>query len=103
MTLQEYADIDKQLLKAYHHHLKFMNSDAKHNIFISDKRGGIGFRCFTREYISALLQDIEVYISNKNSLPAHALKSSIEEATKLALWNLHLQSRIPNSINALVE
>jgi uncharacterized protein YecT (DUF1311 family) len=43
MTLQEYADIDKQLLKAYHHHLKFMNnSDAKHNIFISDKRGGGG-------------------------------------------------------------
>jgi len=40
MTLQEYADIDKQLLKTYHHHLKFMNnSDAKHNIFISDKRG----------------------------------------------------------------
>jgi hypothetical protein len=75
-------------------------------IYLFQTKGGggdIGFRCFTREYISALLQDIEVYISNKNSLPAHALKSSIEEATKLALWNLHLQSRIPNSINALVE
>jgi hypothetical protein len=101
MSLQECADIDKQLLKAYHHRLKFMNSDTKHNIFISDKRGGIGVRCFTREYISALLQDIEVYISKENSLPVHALKSSIEEATKLALWNLHLQSRKPNSITAL--
>jgi hypothetical protein len=42
-----------------------------------------------------------VYISNENSLPAHALKLSVEAATKQALWNLHLQSWIPTSINAL--
>jgi hypothetical protein len=39
MSLQECADIGKQLLKAYHHRLKVMNSDAKHSIFFSEKRG----------------------------------------------------------------
>jgi len=48
-----------------------MSHDAKHG-FLSEKRGGCGLQSFTRECMSALLCDIEVYITNDNSLPAHA-------------------------------
>jgi hypothetical protein len=47
MTLQECMGVDKQLLKAYQYHLKHTPSDAKHNVFISEKKGGLGLRCFT--------------------------------------------------------
>jgi hypothetical protein len=88
MSLKECDSIDKQLLKAYQYRLRFMPHDAKHSIFISQKRGGIGLRSFTKEFISALLRDLEVYISHDNSLPSHALNTSLEEATKQCLWNM---------------
>ena len=45
--------------------------------------------------MGALLRDLEVYITNEHSLPTHALLSSIEEATKQCLWNLHLNNKLP--------
>jgi len=51
MTLQECTLIDKHLTTAYQYRMKYMPSDAKHSIFISAKKGGIGVRSFTREYI----------------------------------------------------
>jgi hypothetical protein len=89
MPLKECAFVDKQILKAYHYWLKFMPSDTKHNMFISEKRGGLGLHSFSREYIGALQRDLEVYNSNKESLPAHALVTSLEEATKQTLWMLN--------------
>jgi hypothetical protein len=76
-----------------------MTSDAKHSIFLSIKRGGIGIKCFTREYIGALLRDIEVYMTNYNSLPAHALVTSLEEATKQKLWRLSQNGNISNRLD----
>jgi len=101
MPLKECVTINKQILKAHQYHLNYMPSDAKHSIFMSKKRGGIGIRSFTREYIGALLQNIEVYISNDNSLPVHALCTSINEATKQKLWNLYQESRILSGLNAI--
>jgi hypothetical protein len=72
--------------------------DAKHSIFLSKKKGGYGLHSFTREYVSALLRDIEVYISNGDSLPAHALLASIDEATKQCLWTLFHAGKIPNTL-----
>jgi hypothetical protein len=37
-------DVDKQLIKAYQYRLLHMPSDAKHNTFISERRGGMGLR-----------------------------------------------------------
>jgi len=94
-TLQECMAVDKQLVKAYQYCLKHMPSDAKHNTFISEKRGGMGLRSFTREYVGALMRDIEVYISNADTLPAHALWASIEAATKQCLWAMNLEDILP--------
>ncbi len=44
----------------------------------------------------ALLRDIEVYITNDNSLSAHALIMSVEEAIKQKLWTLNQEGRIPD-------
>jgi hypothetical protein len=75
-----------------------MFHDAKHG-FLSEKREGCGLRSFTRECMSALLRDIEVHITNDNSLPAHALITSLEEATKQRLWNLNLEEKIPSNLS----
>jgi hypothetical protein len=50
MTLKDCAAIDEQILKAYQFWLKHMTSDTKHGIFLSENRGGVGIKCFTREY-----------------------------------------------------
>jgi hypothetical protein len=97
MSLQECISIDKVLLKTYQHRLNFAAHDAKHSIFISKRKGGIGLRSFTREFIGALLRDTEVYISNEGSDPTHALICSLEEATKLELWKLHAEEKIPQN------
>jgi hypothetical protein len=94
MSVKECASVDKQTLKAYHYRLKFMSSDAKHNMFISEKRGGLGLHSFSREYIGALLRDLEVYISAEESLLAHALVTSLEEATMQNLRMLHQEGKI---------
>jgi hypothetical protein len=94
-SLTECMEVDKHLTKAYQYRLKFMPSDAKHNIFISEKRGGLGLRSFTREYIGALLRDIEVYITNDNTSSAHALHASIEAASMQCLWILNLNNLLP--------
>jgi hypothetical protein len=98
MSLKECAVIDRHLLKAYQYCLNFMPHDAKHSIFLSEKLRGLGLCSFTREYVGALLWDIEVYISNNISLPAHALITSIEEATKQKLWNLSRDNKIPEKL-----
>jgi hypothetical protein len=98
-TLQECTTVDKQLDRAYQYRLKFVPSDANHNTFISEKRGGLGIRSFTREYIGALMRDIEVYISNKDSFPAHALQVNIEEVTHQCLWMLHQLNMLPDIHN----
>jgi hypothetical protein len=67
MSCKECGNIDKLLMKANHYQLNFMSHDAKHGIFLSEIRGGYGLQSFTREYMSALLRDIEVYITNDNS------------------------------------
>jgi hypothetical protein len=72
--------------------MKCMPNDTKHHVFISQKRGGIGVKSFTLEYIGTLLRDIEVQISNPESLAAHAMCTSIEEAAKKELWMLNQQS-----------
>ncbi len=95
MTLDECMTIDKQLLVAYQYRLKFLPCDAKHNIFISIRKGGIGVKSYTREYLGALFRDLEVYISNENSLTTHAILSSSEEANKLCMWLLLKAGRIP--------
>lgn len=103
MSLKDCSRIDKQLLAAYQYRLKYMPNDSKHNIFLSEKMGGIGVRCFTQEYVGALIRDLEVFISNKNSLPAHALVSSLEEATTKHLWLLHRASKIPAGTEAAAQ
>jgi hypothetical protein len=100
MMLQDCEVIDKTILKSYHHWLKLMAHDAKHSVFISGAKGGIGIDSFTSQYICALLRDLEVYISNDGSLPAHALKTSLEEATKQTLWMLFQDGNIPTTTQA---
>jgi len=100
MSLAECTNIDKQLLKAYQYRLQYMSTDAKHNIFMSPRIGGIGVKSFTREYVGGLLRDIEVHITNTDSLPAHALVASIEAATTQRLFNLHQAGLIPVNTNA---
>ncbi len=60
MSPQECTLIDKHLTITYQYRMKYMPSNAKHSIFISVKEGGIGVRSFTREYMGALLRDVEV-------------------------------------------
>ena len=97
MALAECTSIDKQLLKAYQYRLKYTPTDAKHNIFVSEKRGGIGVKSFSREYLGGALRDIEVYLTHTGSLLAHALESSIEDATKQCLWNLYKANLLPSN------
>jgi hypothetical protein len=80
-----------------------MPTDAKHNIFLSEKRGGIGIKSFTREYTGSVIRDIEVFITNKDSLPAHALLTSIETATEQCMWNLHQAGLIPQNTAAIAR
>jgi hypothetical protein len=80
-----------------------MSSDAKHSIFLSKKKGGIGIRSFTREYMGALLKDIEVFISNQNILTAHALLSSIEAASNQHVWKLNEEGWIPQGTDAAIR
>jgi len=47
MMLKECTLIDKQLLNAYKFRMNRMPMDAKHDIFLSEKKGGIGVRSFT--------------------------------------------------------
>jgi hypothetical protein len=96
MMLKECTLIDKQLLNAYKFRMNRMPMDAKHDIFLSEKKGGIGVRSFTQEYIGALLRDIEVYISNNNSLTTHAILSSIEENEKQYTWKLLQEGKLPH-------
>jgi hypothetical protein len=86
MSLNERAITDKHLINAYQFRLKFMPSDAKHSIFVSCKKGGIGIRSFVQEYMDALLRDVEVYISDTKSLTSHAILSSIEAVTKQHIY-----------------
>jgi hypothetical protein len=103
MTLQDCADIDKTILKQYHFRLKLMHHDAQHFIFLPESKGGIGVKSFTMQYISALLRDIEVYITNKGSMPAHALITSLAEATKLSLWILKQDEKFPTWHKYIIE
>eukprot|EP00590_Aulacoseira_subarctica_P005294 CAMPEP_0172416722 /NCGR_PEP_ID=MMETSP1064-20121228/3216_1 /TAXON_ID=202472 /ORGANISM="Aulacoseira subarctica , Strain CCAP 1002/5" /LENGTH=1681 /DNA_ID=CAMNT_0013154579 /DNA_START=343 /DNA_END=5384 /DNA_ORIENTATION=- len=95
MSLPECGEIDNKLLKAYHYKMRCMTNDTKHHIFISQKRGGIGVKSFTREYFGSLIRDVEVEISNPTSLSAHSLCASLEAAIEKKLWLLHQQSRLP--------
>jgi len=95
MTLQECASVDRQLIKAYQYKLKCMPCDAKHHIFISECKGGLGLRSFTREYVGALLRDVEVYMNSTGTLQSHALCSSVEAATKQCLWMLKKNNKLP--------
>jgi len=103
MMLKKTTSIDKQLLADYQYRLKYMPSDAKHAIFISEKKGGVGIQSFTCQYMGSLLRDIEVYISGKSSMTTHVLISSLEEATKKYIWHLHRDGKIPNNTNAAVR
>jgi hypothetical protein len=103
MSLKECAHIGRQSLSAHQYQLKYMPSNAKHSIFMTVKKGGIRIKSFTREYIGALLRDIEVYISNDQNPTAHALVSSIEEATKQNIWNLYRDEKIPNFTTAATK
>jgi hypothetical protein len=96
MSLEDCCEIDKRLIKAYQYKLKCMNNDAKHHIFISQRKGGLGVKSFTREYIGALLRDIEVEISNPDSMAAHALHASIEATIKKETWKLNCLSQLPS-------
>jgi hypothetical protein len=72
-------------------------------VYLSQKkREGFRIRSFTREHITALLRDVKIYISNEDTLPAHALEMSLEEATKQKLWNLKRQLRIPSNSEAFI-
>jgi hypothetical protein len=77
-----------------------MPSDTKHAIFISEENGGFGIQSFTCQYMGSLLRDVEVYISDKNSMTVHALISSLKEATKQCIWHLHRVGKIPSNTNA---
>jgi hypothetical protein len=78
MSLKDCANIDKAIIKSYHYRLKLMTHDAKHSIFISEAKGGIGVKSFTMQYVGALLRDLEVYLLNDGSMPTHALIASAE-------------------------
>jgi hypothetical protein len=106
MTLKECKVIDKQVITANLYRLKFMPSDAKHAIFLLNKKGGIRVCSFTHEYIGALLRDIEVFNSNNNNnnnLTVHTLISSIEEATKQCIWNFYQVGKIPSGSSAALR
>jgi len=75
-----------------------MPHDAKHSIFLSESKGSLGLCSFTLQYLSALLRDVEVYMSNDGSMPAHALITSLSEATKQALWMLLQENRTPENL-----
>ena len=49
--------------------------------------------------MGALLQDIEVYITNDDSLPAQALITIREKATKQSLWVLDQENKVPNKLD----
>lgn len=100
MSLQECTEIDKCLIRTNQYRMNYMPSDAKHSIFVARKKGGNGMRHFTREYIGALLRDIEVYFSNPESLPAYAMLASIEAATTPCKWNLFKAGLIPTDTRA---
>jgi hypothetical protein len=53
--------------------------------------------------MGALLHEIEVYISNENSLTVHALLSSIEAATKQCIWNLHRDGKLSTLSDAALQ
>jgi hypothetical protein len=42
MSLKECTTIDKQLITSYQYRMKCMPSDAKHSIFLSNRKGCIG-------------------------------------------------------------
>ncbi len=77
-----------------------MTNDAKHSIFISEKRGGIGVQCFTIEYVGALIRDIEVFITKEDRVTAHALLASIDETKKQSLWKLLCDGKLPTYSSA---
>jgi len=103
ITLSDCTLIDKHLLNACKYLLKYMPNDAKHSIFISEKRGGISVRSFTQEYVGALMRDIEVYIAEEDSVTAHALHSSIEETKKQSKWKLNCDEKLPNYSSAYIR
>ena len=103
MTLKECTAIDRHLVTSYQYRLKYTPSDARHSVFITRKKGGYGVRSFTSEYVGALLRDLEVYISNSDSLPAHALLASIEAATNKCLWKLFQAGKIPEGTHAATQ
>ncbi len=80
MSLKECADIDKQIIKAYQYRLNI---------------------CIPMLNLGALLWDVEVYISSEGSMPAHALCTSIEEATKQQLWILYQEKKNPSGLNSV--
>jgi hypothetical protein len=49
--------------------------------------------------MGALLRDIEVYITNDDSLPAQALITIREKATKQSLWVLDQENKVPNKLD----
>ncbi len=71
--------------------------------FISEKKGGLGIKNFTREYIGSLLRDIEVFISEPGDNTAHALLASIEAASHLNIWSLYHEGRIPKDTEAFTK
>jgi hypothetical protein len=103
MTLNDCMKIDKILLTAYQYHLRCMPCDAKHSIFISEKRDGIEVSCFTREYVGALIRDVEVFISDKECTTTHAMLASIEATTKQCLWKLNQAGRIPSNCHTIAH
>jgi len=100
MSLNDCSIIDKHLLNTYKYRLKHMTNDAKHSIFISEKRGGIGVQCFTIEYVGALIRDIEVFITKEDRVTAHALLASIDETKKQSLWKLLCDGKLPTYSSA---
>jgi hypothetical protein len=51
--------------------------------------------------MGALLRDIKY--TSESSLTTHAFLSSIEEATKQCIWNLHRDGEFPNCSNAATK
>ena len=49
------------------------------------------------------MRDIEVYISNEDSLPAHTLLASVEAATTQCQWNLFRENKFPDGTRAKDE
>jgi len=100
MSIQDCHTIDKAILTTYHYRLKLMTHDAKHSIFLPEKIGGLGVKSFTQQYITALIRDIEVYISNEGSLPTHGLIASIEAATQQTMFLLMQDGKIKENLQA---